>query len=267
MERPAISSSYLAMTNEQDSGRARRDKNVPCGSLRSNMVSLLYCVLVLMGLFLFLGDGFSPLHLISFVGITLFARSMRSSRNRRDSTSRRQSMETGFQQTVRTVASDVHNDSDTPTTRNPESGVYQVEFKQTSILDTKTNHLLHGGFTSPSVLTIQVNPDLESSNGGWFVQGIRKSTGKEFYVISEGFIAASGKAYWVETSSYQSLLVTGYFQGSSFTSGEWLSSNGDRGRVNEFTRMTVVEADTAVVLGDEALVPSDSVPDTPILMV
>ena len=168
------------------------------------------------------------------------------------------SMDKGFRQTVRTVADNVKKDRNDRTSNYPESGEYHVDFKQTSILDSTTNTLLHGGFLNPSVLTIQVTPDVESSNGGWFVQGTRKTTRKDFYVISQGFVAASGKAYWVETSSYQSLLVTGCFQGASFTDGEWLSSNGDRGHYTNFHRLKLVEADTAVILNDDALAQPDS---------
>jgi hypothetical protein len=180
-------------------------------------------------------------------------------------------MTQGFQQIVKTVADTVQKDSKDHPSRNPESGVYSVDFKQTSISDSKTNTLLRGGFSDLSILTIQVTPDVESAHVGWLVKGTRKTTGKDFYVISEGFVAASGKAYWVETSSYQSLLVIGNFQGSSFTDGEWLSSNGDRGRYTNFHRLKLVEADTAVILGDNALAqPADSrdgsILETPMLL-
>lgn len=244
-------------------------------SLRPVLLSLSCCALLLMYGLTLLFDGLSdPIHWILFVAIPLFVRCISVSRSRKEHSSRHlrtQSMTRGFQQIVKTVADTVQKDSKDHPSRNPESGVYSVDFKQTSISDSKTNTLLRGGFSDLSILTIQVTPDVESAHVGWLVKGTRKTTGKDFYVISEGFVAASGKAYWVETSSYQSLLVTGNFQGNSFTDGEWLSSNGDRGRYTNFHRLKLVEADTAVVLGDNALAqPADSrdgsILETPMLL-
>jgi len=169
----------------------------------------------------------------------------------------RQSMETGFQNTVRATANVIHQENGKPSIKDPESGVYHVDVRETAISDSKTNNLLYGGFENPSVLTIQVMVDEESD--GWLVQGTRKCTGKGFYVISEGFIAPSGKAYWVETSNYQSILVSGDYSGDEF-SGEWLSSNGDRGHYTYFRRVSVVQADTAILLNNEALATDDAKP-------
>ena len=91
---------------------------------------------------------------------------------------------------------------------------------------------------------------VDESNG-WSIQGTRKSKGEAFYAITEGFVAPSGKAYWVETSSYQSLLVSGEYFGGQFC-GEWLSSSGDRGRYTDFQHVKLLEANTAIVLKTDA---------------
>lgn len=185
--------------------------------------------------------------LIGIVGVKRLKRYC-VSRLRHGSARYGQSMAAGFQQTVKGVASHIHRDGGEPCTKKPESGVFQVDIRETAISDRKTSTLLHGGLEKRSVLTVQVTPDVES--GGWSVQGTRTTTGKQgFYVISEGFIAPSGKAYWVETGNSESILVSGDYQGDVF-SGEWLSSNGDRGRYSDFRRENVVEADTAIVLSN-----------------
>ena len=247
------------MANSEDQSVQTRRRRWFDGMSRLVLLSLSCCALLLMCRLTVLFDGVcNPIHFILFGAILFFAGCTNVSWPRkRDTyiTSSRylKSMDKGFQQIVKTVADNVKQDSNEPTSTYPESGVYNVDFKQTSISDNKTSTLLHGGLLNTSALTIQVTPDIESSNGGWLVQGSRKTNGKDFYVISQGFVAASGKAYWVETSSYQSLLVTGCFRGASFSDGEWLSSNGDRGRYTDFHRLNLVEADTAVMLNDDAL--------------
>lgn len=176
-------------------------------------------------------------------------------------------MEAGFQQTVKTTAALVHQDNGEPSTRDPESGVYNVDMREISISDSKTSNILYSGFVSPSVLTVQVTRDVEAN--GWSIQGTRKTTGRDFFIISEGFVAPSGKAYWVETtrSNYQSILVAGVFRGEEFTDMEWLSSKGDRGRYTEFRQAKEVEADTAILLNSEASTSNNSKsPEQPLIL-
>ena len=163
-------------------------------------------------------------------------------------------MNAGFQDVINSTAASIRSSyiSD-PSIQSPKSGVYQVAVKDVAISDAKTNNLLYGGFEKPSVLTIHVTP--LGKGEGYSVQGSRKTTGKEFYVISEGFVSPGGKAYWVETSSFQNILVCGNYQGEAFA-GEWLSSNGDRGTYSDFSHVQVLQADTAVIMGIEASTPN-----------
>lgn len=221
---------------------------------------LVFCVVSFAGIIacFFPDEHTGLLHFIAVVvGISCAAR-LKNYRVRRNlhGAVRRESMENGFQEIVRTTADCIKNEYiGDPSIQHPKSGVYHVNARETAISDSKTNTMLHGGFEKPSILTIQVTPI--SDVDGWSVQGTRKTTGKEFYVISEGFVSPSGKAYWVETCSCQSILVCGDYRGETFM-GEWLSSNGDRGRYTDFQQVKVVEADTAIVMGSEASTANDS---------
>jgi hypothetical protein len=204
-------------------------------------------------------ESASTIFLLPILLAMVCAKWLRSARrqNRRGTALHRQRMEAAFSRdAVRNVAALVREDYGDPSAKDPESGVYQVDFRETTILDSKTSNVLYGGFPNRSVLTIQLTRDIESN--GWSIQGSRKGAEKDFYVISEGFVAPSGKTYWVETNDHQSILVFGVFQGDAFTNGEWLSSNGDRGRYTEFRRLEVIQADTAIMLGNEEHVLKDT---------
>ena len=218
------------------------------------------CVAVFLVVFIceVVGESASLVQLIPIVGIAVCVLWIRGARRqRRSGTARhRESMEAAFHSLKTALICDYNGDSSSA--KDPESGVYQVDFRETAILDSKSNNVLYGGFLNRSVLTIQLTRDVEPN--GWSIQGSRKGAEKDFYVISQGFVSPSGKAYWVETSNHQTILVSGVFQGDTFTEGEWLSSNGDRGRYTDFRRLEVVLADTAVVPNNEEFVFKSSNP-------
>lgn len=233
------------MADQQDNDRGRQGSITPL-SVCAWIVAAVCVGVIFIDMF---NEISYILHLMTIVVCTCFALLLRNVRSRRflrpgGSVHYRQSMESNFLRTVKLTADVIRQDQGKAYSTPPESGIYEVDVRELTISDSKSNNLLHGGFSDPSVLTVQVKPDDKSN--GWTIQGTRKSKGKAFYAISEGFVAPSGKAYWVETSNYQTLLVSGEYAGGQFC-GDWLSSNGNRGRYTEFHRVNVLKADTAIV--------------------
>jgi hypothetical protein len=103
-------------------------------------------------------------------------------------------------------------------------------FRQFGITNKKTNETVVEGSNTSCTLKLVFSAD----GTGLMIRGSRSGSGKDsFYAIEEGFVAATGRAYWVERGKGDSsILVSGEFYGDDF-SGEWLSSAGYRGRVDK----------------------------------
>lgn len=152
----------------------------------------------------------------------------------------------GFAGSVSQVAHTIRADCTEALFEGPASGIYDCEMKEHEMTDKKTADIIRGGNITASTITLVFTNDSETS-GGMSINGrrcISRTTGGGFYTIEEGCVASSGVAYWVERSSEQSILVSGCFRGDSFD-GEWLTSEGARGRYTKFTQREKVEADGA----------------------
>lgn len=71
-----------------------------------------------------------------------------------------------------------------------------------------------------------------------------------FFAIEEDLVAASGRAYWVERGQERSFVISGDFQGDTF-SGEWLSSTGERGKLSRFRRIGIESSEQNDDLNEE----------------
>jgi hypothetical protein len=175
-----------------------------------------------------------------------FLKGIREMKRRNRVNTRNPSMQRNFPHAIQETAAIVHEHEGEESTENFESGVYQVELKETCIADKRTDDILCGGTQNRSILTLVV---LHAESNGWSIKGFRKA--ENHYSIEEGFIAGSGKAYWVERSSEKSFLVCGDFIGKNSFSGEWLASDGSRGCYTEFHLVDPVEI--PIVPSSEAL--------------
>jgi hypothetical protein len=157
----------------------------------------------------------------------------------------------GLAVSVSEVARTVRSDRTEASLVEPASGVYDCVMKEHEIVDKKTADIICGGAITESTMTLIFTIDVHT-NGGMSIKGRRSSnrTNGGFFTIEEGFVASSGMAYWVERSSKQSILVSGSFRDDYFE-GEWLTSDGTRGRYTNFTLRDKVEADLAVPFGSE----------------
>jgi len=147
--------------------------------------------------------------------------------------SRRESMVVGFLETVEYTANTVRKDRTEPSSSEPMSGGYRCVMKDQEITDKKTNETVSGG--GPAIVfSVQLKFTYDIESKGWSIAG-KRLTKNDCFEIEQGFVAFSGKAYWVERCGDVRLLANGYFKGNSFY-GEWLSSSGIRGRYHEFKR-------------------------------
>ena len=139
----------------------------------------------------------------------------------------------GFLKTVEFTAITVRNDQTEPSSSEPMSGGYRCVMKNQEITDKKTNETAYGG-GPPVAFAVQLVLTYDIESKGWDIGG-KRITKNGCFEIEEGFVAFSGKAYWVEKCGDFRLLASGYFKGNSFT-GEWIDSCGVRGRYQEFKR-------------------------------
>lgn len=106
---------------------------------------------------------------------------------------------------------------------------YRVEMKTNEIVDKKTSNILNAASVSisPSTLFLECHSDGTLSG--------KRSGQNELFVLETGCIRGQ-KAYWVEGSRQTQYLTLGQFSEHEFT-GEWLSSQGQRGTYTVFEKI------------------------------
>jgi len=88
-----------------------------------------------------------------------------------------------------------------------------------------------------STIKLVFSPD-RRTGGGWIIHGERVGQSNIIYTIQEGYVASSGKTYWMETTSDDNnevVLSKGKFVGSRRFMGEWCSSSGAEDQYHEFS--------------------------------
>lgn len=134
---------------------------------------------------------------------------------------------------------------------------YNCHFRRFGITDKKTNEVFRPSALTPSALNLYFQQIV--GTGKWTISGSRTrpkestTTSRFFYAIEEGIVMPSGRAYWVERSDKEhDVLVSGTFYNSVSFVGEWLSSSGDRGRVEDLAP-AVADSGTEQAGGDAPL--------------
>jgi len=145
----------------------------------------------------------------------------------------------------------------------PPGGIYQVEDRKYGIVDKKTDEsFIEGNLyqTRMHLIFQEIKKQEKEDIFGWSIRGTR-SCGKEGnFTIRDGFVSSlSYEAYWEEEMGSVRRIVKGHFlvpekkskresnsldeSNSSSVSfdGEWLSSDGTRGKFLEFRRIESVE--------------------------
>ena len=105
--------------------------------------------------------------------------------------------------------------SEVPTTlgQGPTSGTYFGLYQEGTLsCHGKTNMAFH--------------PEERGTSAGWKITGEGKDADGKFQ-ITEGWVAPTGKAYWVESQEWRQILNTGIFDFAEGTyRGRWYADNG-----------------------------------------
>jgi hypothetical protein len=168
--------------------------------------------------------------------------------------SRRQAMHQGFAKTVDTVAKQVklknnHSGKQASSSRKQTptipllTGKYKCVMRFQEITGRYDKTTVYGN-TAPVayVLNLVVQEEDSNKNNGRLLSGSRLDGDGNTWTLEEGYMNNhSGEAYWVEHCQEMRILAHGKFVAakgvssvSSSFEGEWMSSDGTRGRYSEF---------------------------------
>ena len=197
--------------------------------------------------------SFPPISLIAFLCVVVAAVLLRKRMiprhlGRLSTRTRDQSIHDRFRESIESTAAIVYDDRSVTLWRTePNSGYYECVFKEFEIRDIKTSQVFAGDGQERKYQTkLEFKYDIVKK--GYAISGTRSATGK-FFAIEEGFLSFSGMTYWVERASdanSNSYLVIGSFEGSTFL-GEWLGTDGTRGKYQLTLRLEIEMAGTDVL--------------------
>jgi hypothetical protein len=152
--------------------------------------------------------------------------------------SRKEAMDQGFAKTVDSVAKQVKSSGRTnggghrvDLQVEPLSGKYKCVMRYQEIISRHDSKPL---FAKQSPVAYFMNLEVLETPDGYSLEGHRIDGNGHKWEVEESLITSQGHTYWVERRADTRILAHGKFVNTKVFEGEWMVSDGLRGKYSEF---------------------------------